>query len=113
MARYITKNTVAAQLAKKCLVQLSYAIGYPEPLSIFVDTFGTGKVDEITLVKLIRKHFELSPKGIIETLDLRKPRFPKTAGYGHFGREGEEFTWEKTDKADSLAKDGMAQEAAA
>ncbi len=104
MARYITKNIVAAKLANKCLVQLSYAIGYPEPLSIFVDTFGTGKVDESTLVKLIREHFDLAPKGIIKTLDLRKPRFLKTAGYGHFGRSEKEFTWEKTDKAAALKK---------
>lgn len=112
MARYITKNIVAAELAKKCLVQLSYAIGYPEPISIFVDTFGTGKVEEDVLEKLIRKHFELTPKGIIKTLDLRKPRFLKTAGYGHFGREEEEFTWEKTDKAAVLAKEGLAAAAA-
>jgi len=107
MARYITKNIVAAKLAKKCLVQLSYAIGYPEPLSIYVDTFGTGIVDEAKLEKIIRKHFDLTPKGIIKTLDLRKPKFLKTASYGHFGRNEKEFTWEKTDKAAGLKKDAL------
>lgn len=107
MARYITKNIVAAKLAKKCLIQLSYAIGYPEPLSIYVDTFGTGIVDEAKLEKIIRKHFDLTPKGIIKTLDLRKPRFLKTASYGHFGRNEKEFTWEKTDKAAALKKDAL------
>lgn len=104
MARYITKNIVAAKLAKKCLVQLSYAIGYPEPISVFVDTFGTGVVDEVKLEELIRKNFDLTPKGIIKTLDLRKPKFLKTASYGHFGRTEKEFTWEKTDKAAALRK---------
>lgn len=99
MARYITKNIVAAKLAKKCLVQLSYAIGYPDPISIFVDTFGTGQITEEKLVMLIREHFDLTPQGIIKTLDLRKPRFLQTAGYGHFGRSEDAFTWEKTDKA--------------
>ncbi|MDP8212055.1 MAG: methionine adenosyltransferase [Candidatus Zapsychrus exili] len=103
MARYITKNIVAAGLAKKCLVQLSYAIGYPEPVSIYVDTFGTGKVSEQKLVELIRKHFDLTPKGIIKTLDLLKPKYKKTASYGHFGRN--DFSWEKTDKAAKLKKD--------
>ncbi|MBF0478633.1 MAG: methionine adenosyltransferase [Candidatus Omnitrophica bacterium] len=102
MARYISKNIVAAGLAKKCLIQLSYAIGYPEPLSIFVDTFGTGTVSEQILVQLIRKNFDLTPKGIITKLDLRKPVFRKTAAYGHFGRN--EFTWEKTDMASILKK---------
>lgn len=103
MSRYITKNIVAAKLAKKCLVQLSYAIGYPEPISVFVDTYGTGTVSDERLSDLIRKHFDLTPKGIIETLDLRKPGFLKTAAFGHFGRD--EFTWEKTDKAEALEKD--------
>ncbi|MCA9401222.1 MAG: methionine adenosyltransferase [Candidatus Omnitrophica bacterium] len=106
MARYITKNIVAAKLAKKCLVQLSYAIGYPEPISVFVDTFGTGEVSEEKLSALIRKHFDLTPQGIIKTLDLLKPNFQKTAAYGHFGRKG--FSWEKTDKADALKKDALA-----
>ena len=103
MARYITKNIVAAGLAKKCLVQLSYAIGYPEPISVFVDTYGTGKVSDERLEELVRKHFDLTPKGIIQTLDLRSPNFEKTASFGHFGRDI--FTWEKTDKAAALAKD--------
>lgn len=104
MARYITKNIVAAKLAKKCLVQLSYAIGYPEPISVFVDTYGTGKISDQKLEKLIRKTFDLTPKGIIRTLDLRKPRFAQTAAYGHFGRKGKAFSWEKTDKVAVLKK---------
>ena len=110
MARYICKNVVAAKLAKKCLVQLSYAIGYPEPISVFVDTYGTGKISEEKISELIRNTFDLTPKGIIDTLDLRSPNFQKTAAYGHFGRE--DFTWEKTDKADELAKAGLAGAAA-
>lgn len=109
MARYITKNIVAADLADKCLVQLSYAIGYPDPISIYVDTYGTGKIGEDKLVELIRKHFDLTPQGIIKTLNLLSPNFRKTAAYGHFGRE--DFAWEKTDKADVLAKEGLAQAA--
>ncbi len=107
MARYITKNIVAAKLAEKCLIQLSYAIGYPEPVSIFVDTFGTGKVSEEKLVELIRANFNLTPKGIIEKLDLLSPNFQKTASYGHFGREG--FAWEKTDMAEKLSKEGVSE----
>jgi S-adenosylmethionine synthetase len=103
MGRYITKNIVAAGLAEKCLLQVGYAIGFPQPVSVMIDTFGTGKVTEQRLVELVRKHFDLSPKGIIETLDLRKPVYLKTASYGHFGRPG--FTWEKTDKAKALKKD--------
>ncbi len=103
MARYITKNIVAAGLANKCLIQLSYVIGKAEPLSIFVDTFGTGKVSEEKLVKLIRKHFDLTPAGIIKTLELRKPVFRRTAAYGHFGNAA--FRWEKTDMAAKLKKD--------
>lgn len=110
MARYITKNIVAAKLAKKCLVQLSYAIGYPEPVSIFVDTYGTGTVSDDTLVDLIRKHFDLSPQGIIKKLDLQSPHFQKTAAYGHFGRD--EFAWENMDKAEALAKDARATSSA-
>ncbi len=106
MARYITKNIVAAELADKCLVQLSYAIGYPEPVSIYVDTYETGKISEEALVELIRKNFDLKPQGIIKELDLLSPNFQKTAAYGHFGRE--EFAWEKTDKAEALAKEGLA-----
>ncbi|HQR07180.1 MAG TPA: methionine adenosyltransferase [Gemmatales bacterium] len=106
MARYIAKNIVAAKLAKQCEVQLSYAIGYPDPLSIWVSTLGTvakGFTDE-KLIHLIRDHFQLTPKGIIETLQLRRPIYKATAAHGHFGRENPEFTWEKTDKAETLAK---------
>jgi S-adenosylmethionine synthetase len=107
MARYIAKNVVAADLADKCLVQLAYVIGRPDPLSIFVDTYGTGRISEEKLISLIRKHFELTPGGIISELSLRKvkgDRYLKTAAYGHFGREEEGFTWERTDKAKALAK---------
>ena len=98
MARYIAKNIVAAGLADRCEVQLAYAIGVAEPVSVLVDTFGTGTLDGQELTELVRKNFALTPKGIIEALDLRKPKFQQTAAYGHFGREGEGFTWEKTDK---------------
>jgi S-adenosylmethionine synthetase len=104
MARYVAKNIVAAGLADRCEVQLAYAIGVAEPVSVLVDTFGTGKVDESKLEDLVRKNFSLTPKGIIEGLDLRKPIFKATAAYGHFGRKGEGFTWEKTDKAAALAE---------
>lgn len=103
-ARYVAKNIVAAKLADKCEVQISYAIGVAEPVSINVNTFGTGKVSEEDLVKLIREHFDLTPKGIIESLDLRRPIYRQTAAYGHFGRELPAFTWERTDKADILSK---------
>ena len=102
MARYIAKNIVAAGLADKCEVQLAYAIGVVEPVSIRVDTFGTGKVSEAKLIELVRENFKLTPKGIIESLNLRRPVFKKTAAYGHFGRKGEGFTWEATDKAAAL-----------
>jgi S-adenosylmethionine synthetase len=102
MARYIAKNIVAAGLAEKCTVQLAYAIGVAEPVSVSIDTHGTGKVDEDKLSEAVRKHFELTPKGIIEMLDLRRPIFKSTARFGHFGRTNDEFTWEKTDKADAL-----------
>src|ERR1700704_2157683 len=104
MARHIAKNIVAAGLADRCEVQLAYAIGVAEPVSVLVDTFGTGKVDETKLEELVRKNFSLTPKGIIEGLDLRKPIFKATAAYGHFGRKGDGFTWEKTDKAATLAE---------
>ena len=106
MARYIAKNIVAAKLAKRCEVQLSYAIGHPDPLSIWVGTEGTTApgVTEDKLVELIRAHFQLTPKGIIETLNLRRPIYRESARHGHFGRELPEFTWEKTDKADALRK---------
>lgn len=103
MCRYITKNIVAAKLAKKCMVQLGYAIGVAEPVSVMVETYGTGKVSEEKLVAAIRRHFDLTPRGIISTLDLLTPRYFKSASYGHFGRS--EFTWENTDKADVLKKD--------
>ena len=108
MARYIAKNIVAAGLADRCEVQLAYAIGVAEPVSVLVETFGTGKVDQWELTDLVRKNFSLTPKGIIETLDLRKPKFQQTAAYGHFGRTGDGFTWEKTDKAEAL-KAGVQQ----
>src|ERR1700733_12259406 len=104
MARYVAKNIVAAGLADRCEVQLAYAIGVAEPVSVLVDTFGTGKVDETTLEALVRKNFSLTPKGIIEGLDLRRPIFKATAAYGHFGRKGEGFKWEETDKAAALAE---------
>jgi S-adenosylmethionine synthetase len=102
MARYIAKNIVAAELADRCEVQLAYAIGVPEPVSVLVDTFGTGKISEVELQKLIRQNFSLTPKGIIESLDLRRPIYKKTAAYGHFGRKEKDFRWEGTDKADAL-----------
>jgi S-adenosylmethionine synthetase len=100
MARYIAKNLVAAGAATRCEVQLAYAIGVADPVSVLVDTFGTGKVSEDKISAAVREHFKLNPRGIIETLDLRKPKFRATAAYGHFGRPG--FTWEQTDKADAL-----------
>jgi len=103
MARYVAKNIVAAKLAKRCWIQFGYAIGRADPVSVTVDTFGTGNVPEQLLVDLVRKHFDLTPRGIIKTLDLLKPIYQKTAAYGHFGRS--EFAWEKTDKANILAKD--------
>ena len=106
VCRYIAKNIVAAKLAKRCEVQLSYAIGYPNPLNIWVGTEGTTApgVSEAMLVELIGKHFQLTPKGIIESLDLRRPIYKESARHGHFGRENAEFTWEKTDKAEALRK---------
>jgi S-adenosylmethionine synthetase len=104
MARYIAKNVVASGLADRCEVQLAYAIGVADPVSVRVDTFGTGKVSESVLVDLVRKNFQLTPKGIIESLNLRRPIFKKTAAYGHFGRSGDTFTWEHTDKAAALAE---------
>ena len=99
MARYIAKNIVGAGLAARCEVQLAYAIGVAEPVSVMVDTFGTGKASEGRLVELVRKNFQLTPKGIIESLKLRRPIYKKTAAYGHFGRKDPDFTWESTDKA--------------
>jgi S-adenosylmethionine synthetase len=105
MARYVAKNVVAAGLADKCLVQLAYAIGVAEPVSVLVDTSGTGKVDDDRLGEIVRAHFKLTPKGIIEALNLRRPIYRKTAAFGHFGRTEPEFTWERTDKADAMRKD--------
>ena len=105
LARYIAKNIVAAGLAHRAEVQLAYAIGVAEPVSVMVDTCGTGKVDNSMLVQLVRKHFQLTPRGIIESLDLLRPIYRKTAAYGHFGRREPEFSWEKTDKAASLRQE--------
>ncbi|MGE5327355.1 MAG: methionine adenosyltransferase [Deltaproteobacteria bacterium] len=105
MARYIAKNLVAAGLASRVEVQVAYAIGVAEPVSVMVETFGTGKVSDSKLVDLVKKHFDLTPRGIITTLDLLRPIYKKTAAYGHFGRSGNEFTWEKTDKAAILRRE--------
>ncbi len=100
--RYVAKNIVAAGLADKCMVQVSYAIGVAQPTSIMVQTYGTGKVSDEVLTKLVREHFDLRPKGIVKMLDLLRPIYTKTAAYGHFGRDEPEFTWEKTDRAAAL-----------
>ena len=105
MARYVAKNVVAAGLAERCEVQVAYAIGVAEPVSVLVDTFGTGKVGPETLQELVRANFDLTPKGIITSLNLRRPIFKKTAAYGHFGRSDADFTWERTDKAAKLRSD--------
>ncbi len=105
MARYIAKNIVAAGMAERVQVQIAYAIGVPEPVSVLAETYGTGKIPQEKIVKLIRKNFDLTPKGMIDTLDLRRPIFKKTAAYGHFGRNDPDFTWEKTDKAETLRKE--------
>jgi S-adenosylmethionine synthetase len=105
MARYIAKNIVGAGLAQKCAVQIAYAIGIVDPVSVMVDTYGTGKVSDSSLMKLIQRHFQLTPKGMIEMLDLRRPIYRKTAAYGHFGREVPEFTWERLDKVEDLKRD--------
>lgn len=104
MARYVTKNLVAAGLAKRCQLQLAYAIGVAEPVSIHVETFGTGTVSNDEIVTLIYDNFDLTPKGMIEALELRAPRYKKTATYGHFGRDEAEFTWERLDKVEDLKK---------
>jgi S-adenosylmethionine synthetase len=106
-ARYVAKNIVAAGLADRCEVQLAYAIGVAHPVSVLVDTFGTGIVSEEKLSELIQKHFDLRPAGIIQMLDLRRPIYRKTAAYGHFGREDADFTWERTDKAALLKQDAQ------
>ena len=102
--RYVAKNLVAAGLARRCEVQVSYAIGVAEPTSISVNTFGTGQLSDADIVALIRAHFDLRPKGLINMLDLKRPIYQATAAYGHFGRTGDSFTWERTDKADALRK---------
>jgi S-adenosylmethionine synthetase len=112
MARYIAKNLVAAGLARKVEVQLAYAIGVAEPVSVMVDTFGTGNLPDSQITELIRGFFKLTPKGIIETLDLRRPIYRATAAYGHFGRTGPGFTWERTDKADAIRKEAASRGAA-
>ena len=104
MARYVAKNIVASALAKKCEVQLAYAIGVAEPVSIMINTFGTGKMEEEKIVKIVREKFDLTPAGIIEKLKLRRPIYKQTAAYGHFGRSEEGFTWEEIDMADELKK---------
>jgi S-adenosylmethionine synthetase len=105
MARYIAKNLVAAGLCAECMVQLAYAIGVAQPVSVMVFTNGTGLIPNSRLTELVRKHFDLTPKGIIRDLDLLRPIYQETAAYGHFGREDKGFTWEKTDKVDALIKD--------
>ncbi len=100
--RYVAKNVVAAGLADRCEIQVSYAIGVAEPTSISIDTFGTGKLSDDRICELVREHFDLRPKGLIEMLNLKRPIYQKTAAYGHFGREDADFTWEATDKADAL-----------
>ncbi len=111
MARYIAKNIVAAGLASRCEVQLAYAIGVAEPVSVLIDTFGTGTVSVEKLQQLVRKNFQLTPRGIIESLNLRRPIYRKTAAYGHFGRNDPDFTWEATDKAAMLREQAKSKEA--
>ena len=105
MARYVAKNVVAAGLATRCMVQLAYAIGVAEPVSVLIDTFDTGLIDDDKISEIVRAQFKLTPKGIIETLDLRRPIYKKTAAFGHFGRTEPEFTWERTNKADAIRSD--------
>jgi len=105
MARYIAKNIVASGIARKCTIQLAYAIGVPDPVSIMVFTDKTSGISDERIVELIKKHFALTPNGIIEMLNLRRPIYRKTAAYGHFGRNEPEFTWEQTDKAGDLKRD--------
>jgi S-adenosylmethionine synthetase len=105
MARYVAKNVVAAGLAERCLVQLAYAIGVAEPVSVLIETYGTSQIGDEKIADIVRAHFNMTPRGIIETLDLRRPIYKKTAAFGHFGRSEAEFTWEKTDKANALRAD--------
>jgi S-adenosylmethionine synthetase len=112
MARYIAKNLVASGLADEVEVQLAYAIGVADPVSVYVETFGTGRIDDDKLSEIVRANFDMTPRGIIETLDLRRPIFKKTAAYGHFGRNEPEFTWERPDRVEALRRDaGVAQDA--
>ena len=113
MARYVAKNLVAAGLARKLEVQLAYAIGVADPVSVMAETFGTGTIPNAQITELIRAFFKLTPKGIIETLDLRRPIYRQTAAYGHFGRTGPGFTWERTDKADAIRKEAGSRGAVA
>jgi S-adenosylmethionine synthetase len=111
MARHVAKNIVAAGLAERCEVQLAYAIGVTDPVSVCVDTEGTGRVDDDRICQAVREFFPLSPRGIIEYLDLRRPIFQKTASGGHFGRSEPEFTWERTERAPELAEDVLSADA--
>jgi len=101
--RYVAKNIVAAGLAERCEIQISYAIGVAEPTSISINTFGTGKISDTKIVQLVREHFDLRPRGLIAMLDLKRPIYQDTAAYGHFGRTEAQFTWERTDKSEALA----------
>jgi S-adenosylmethionine synthetase len=112
MARYIAKNIVASGLASRCEVQLAYAIGVAEPVSVMVNSFGTGVIPEEKITALVRAHFPLTPRGIIDHLRLRRPIYRSTAAFGHFGRTEESFTWEATDKMDALREETVAQAAA-
>jgi S-adenosylmethionine synthetase len=112
-ARYVAKNIVAAGIASKCEVQVAYAIGVARPVSMMVDTFGTGKISDDEIAKLIERHFDLRPRAIIHSLNLLRPIYAKTAAYGHFGRDEPEFTWEATDKAAQLRADAGIKGAAA
>ncbi|HLC19378.1 MAG TPA: methionine adenosyltransferase domain-containing protein, partial [Candidatus Nanoarchaeia archaeon] len=107
--RYVAKNIVAAGLADKCEIQVAYAIGVAQPVSILVDTFGTGKIHDEKIAELIKKTFDFRPKQIIDQLQLRRPIYKKTAAYGHFGRDDPDFTWEKTDKVELLKKSAEEQ----
>jgi S-adenosylmethionine synthetase len=104
MARYIAKNIVAAGLADECEIQISYAIGVAQPISVFVNTSHTGKLPDDEILELVKKHFDMRPKAIIEHLQLLRPIYRKTAVFGHFGRDDPDFTWERTDKAEELRK---------
>jgi S-adenosylmethionine synthetase len=112
MARYIAKNLVAAGFASRCEVQLAYAIGVAEPVSVMVDSFGTGTIEDARMVELVRAHFALTPKAMIDHLKLRRPIYRKTAAFGHFGRTEDSFSWEATDKAETLRQEAQVAVAA-